>query len=247
MKEETEVIPKPLVRIGERPILWHIMKLYSAHGFNQFILPVGYKGEKIKEYFFNYAAMQGDCTVDFSNGERRVSFHTPLREQWRVTIVDTGIDTEGGGRIKRIEPYIQSPTFLLTYGDGVANVNVPETVRFHEAQGRLATVTAVHPPARFGDITIQDTMAVSFHEKPQLNTGYINGGFFALNRGIFPLLEERPDLNLERDVLPRLARDSELSVFRHDGYWQCMDTVRDMEFLNEEWARGSAAWKIWED
>lgn len=246
LKEETEIIPKPLVKIGDRPILWHIMKIYSAHGFNRFILPTGYKGEKIKEYFFNYAAMQGDCTVDFSNGERKVAFYSPIREPWKITIADTGLETEAGARIKKIEPYLRGERFLLTYGDGVSNVAIPETIRFHAEQGKTATVTAVHPPARFGDISVEGNLAVGFHEKPQLSTGHINGGFFVFEPSIFSYLAD-PTVNLERDVLPKLVNARELAVYRHDGYWQCMDTIRDVEFLNNEWAKGEAPWKVWRD
>ena len=244
LKEETEIIPKPLVRIGERPILWHIMKIYNSFGFSHFILPTGYKGEKIKDYFFNYPLHHGDFTVDFTEGKRNVVMHVPVEERWRITIVGTGLEAETGARIKRIAPYITSDIFLLTYGDGVANVNIDDLVAFHRAHGKMVTITGIHPPARFGHKKIKDS-GVHFIEKPQLQDGYINGGFFVCNRAVFDHLSEGAEVNFERHLLPRLAAESQLAVYCHDGYWQCMDTVRDMEFLNEEWNKGTAAWKTW--
>ena len=247
LKEETEVIPKPLVKIGGYPILWHIMKIYSSYGYNRFILPVGYKGEKIKEYFLNYASLTGDLTVDFSGGERQLINHTNVPEKWKITIVDTGLNTETGARIKRIKPYVKdSDFFLLTYGDGVSDAKIDSLVNFHKSQGKTVTVTGVRQPARFGAITIQNSIAVSFMEKSQVRDGYINGGFFVLDRNIFGFLDEREDIDFSKEILPKLAQAGELAVFRHDGYWQCMDTFRDMEFLNEEWIKGEAKWKIWE-
>jgi glucose-1-phosphate cytidylyltransferase len=247
LKEETEMIPKPLVRIGDKPILWHIMKLYSAYGFRHFILPVGYKGEKIKEYFLNYNALRGDFTIDFEDGQRKIIPHTSIEDTWKVTIVDTGLNTETGARIKRIKPYITSETFLLTYGDGVSDINVNKLLKFHLTQGTTATVTGVHPPARFGEIAIKNKLAVGFWEKQQLRQGYINGGFFALNKNVFNFLKgDDPYVNFERDILPKIAKSRELSVFCHSGFWQCMDTLRDMEYLNEIWATGNIPWKIWQ-
>ena len=245
IKEETEIIPKPLVKIGDKPILWHIMKIYNEYGFRNFILPVGYKGEKIKEYFLNYSALQRDFTLDFTRGKKRVVPHTRTEEEWKITIVDTGLDTQTGARIKRVAPYIKGDTFLMTYGDGVANVNIDNLLELHHAQKKVATITGVHPPARFGEIEVKGTLAVNFREKPQLNQGYINGGFLALNRGIFKFLNDNPDLNFEKDVLPVVARQRQLGVFRHDEFWQCMDTVRDMEHLNEIWTTGNIPWKVW--
>lgn len=244
LREETETIPKPLVRIGERPILWHIMKIYNSFGFSNFILPTGYKGEKIKDYFFNYPMHQGDFTVDFTKKDRSVTVHVPAEEKWRVTIAGTGLDAETGARLKRIAPYITNDVFLLTYGDGVADVNIDDLVAFHRAQGKMVTITGVRPPARFGQIKLHDS-GVQFTEKPQLQDNYINGGFFVCNRSVLDRLSDGEGLNFERDVLPKLAAESQLAVYCHNGYWQCMDTVRDMELLNKEWNKGTAAWKNW--
>lgn len=244
LKEETEIIPKPLVRIGEHPILWHIMKIYNSFGFSRFILPTGYKGEKIKDYFFNYPMYHGDFTVDFTKENRNITMHVPVEERWRVTVVGTGLDAETGARLKRIASYITSDIFLLTYGDGVANVNIDDLVAFHRAHGKMVTMTGIHPPARFGHINM-DGSGVRFMEKPDVQGNYINGGFFVCNRAVFDHLSGDNELNFEKHVLPLLAAESELAVYRHDGYWQCMDTIRDMEFLNEEWKTGTAPWKIW--
>lgn len=224
LKEETEVIPKPLVKVGGKPILWHIMKIYRAYGFTKFILPVGYKGKKIKEYFHN---------------------DNPNLDDWQVTVVDTGLDTMTGARLKKIEKFITTPLFMLTYGDGVANVNLDELLSLHLNQGKLVTVTGVRPPARFGELEIDGVGVVSFQEKPQTKTGYINGGFFVMKKDIFKLLPDEETLSLEGGVLPKIAKQGEVVAFRHDGYWQCMDTLRDVEFLNEEWEGGRAFWKIW--
>lgn len=245
LKEETEIIPKPLVKIGGYPILWHVMKIYYSHGFSHFILPIGYKGEKIKEYFLNYASLRSDFTAEFDRYERRITHHSEAGEHWKVTVIDTGLETETGARLKLIEPYIKNDTFLLTYGDGVADVDISALMRFHKKHKKLATLTGVHPPARFGELVIHGALAASFAEKRQTRDSYINGGFFALNRDIFKYLNKNQNLNFEKDVLPRIAKKGELAVFKHDGYWQCMDTVRDMEFLNEEWRNGNAKWKVW--
>ncbi len=245
LKEETEIIPKPLVKIGGYPILWHIMKTYRSHGFYNFILPIGYKGEKIKEYFLNYASLQSDFTVDFSRHERQVTYHSPMRDDWKVTIVDTGLTADTGARIKRVESYIKSKMFLLTYGDGVADVNVNAIVDFHRRNNRIATITGVHPPARFGEVMFKNEGQVTFKEKPQVVNTYINGGFFVFNQDIFKFLNDDEKLSFEKDVLPNVAQKNQLSVFKHDGYWQCMDTLRDVEFLNEEWSTGAAPWKVW--
>lgn len=222
LKEKTEIIPKPLVKIGGKPILWHIMKIYQTYGFSKFLLPIGYKGEKIKKYFNN------------NN-----------REDWQVEIVDTGLDTETGTRLKKMEEFINAPLFMLTYGDGVADVNLDKLLFVHRSQGKLATVTGVRPPARFGELQIEGSMVVSFQEKPQASRGYINGGFFVMKRDVFRYIPINQNVSLEGNVLPVLAQNKQLSVFCHNGYWQCMDTLRDVEFLNQEWDEGRAAWKIW--
>ena len=246
LKEETDFIPKPLVKISDWPILWHVMKIYSAYGFERFILPVGYKGEKIKEYFLNYSSLGVDFTIDLSAGENRIVKHTPIEEKWKITIVDTGPDAETGARIKRIEPYIEADTFMLTYCDGVSDVNIKSLLKFHKRQGKTATITGVHPPARFGEIVMKNKKAVNFWEKTQLNRGYINGGFFVLDRSIFNLFNDDEQLIFEKDILPMLVKKNQLSVFRHNGYWQCMDMLRDVDILKAQWATGNAPWKVWE-
>jgi len=245
LKEETEIIPKPLVKIGGYPVLWHIMKIYRAYGFYNFILPIGYKGEKIKEYFLNYASLQSDFTVDFTRRHRHIAYHAPVHEDWKVTIVDTGLTADTGARIKRIEPYIKHKTFLLTYGDGVANVDLRTVLDFHTKNNTIATITGVHPPARFGEVMFPHKGPVTFKEKPRVADTYINGGFFVLKKTIFKFFNDDEKLSFEKDVLPRVAGVNQLSVFKHDGYWQCMDTLRDVEFLNEEWSSSRAQWKIW--
>lgn len=246
LKEETEVIPKPLVKIGEYPILWHIMKIYQFFGFTKFILPVGYKGEKIKEYFYNYPILHSDFTIDLdSSKEKKIIFHDSHLENWQVTIVDTGLDAGTGARVKRVEKFIKNPLFMLTYGDGVANVKLDDLVSFHLRQGKTVTVTGVKPPARFGSLRVDGDRVIGFKEKPQVEVGYINGGFFVMKKDIFELLSDKEPLSLESDVLPKIAQKEQLAIFRHDGYWQCMDTLRDVEFLNEEWESGRAPWKIW--
>lgn len=246
LKEETESVPKPLVRIGNYPMLWHIMKIYSFYGFNHFILLVGYKGEKIKEYFINRNILNADFTADFTNQSGKITRHSSTKEPWKVTVIDTGLDTQTGARIKRIESYIKGSTFFLTYGDGVSNINIKSLLDFHKKHSYLATVTGVHPPARFGEIVLNGITATNFNEKPYIQSTYINGGFFVLNKEIFSYLDDDEKLNFEKDVLPKVAKNGELAVFCHEGYWQCMDTRRDMEILDSEWEAGKAQWKIWE-
>lgn len=245
LKEETEFIPKPLVKIGGKPILWHIMKIYSFYGFNNFILPVGYKGEKIKEYFYNYPVLQNNFTIRLGSPAGEIFFHNPLRDDWQVSVIDTGLEAMTGDRLKRVEKFISSEVFMLTYGDGVANVNLDNLLKFHLKNKKLATVTAVRPPARFGEITVKSKNALSFREKPQTMNGYINGGFFVFNKKALNLLDGKEPLSLEADVLPELARKKELGVFCHNDYWHCMDMLRDAEVLNKEWESGKAGWKIW--
>lgn len=247
LKEETEAIPKPLVKIGDHPILWHVMKIYHAQGFRKFVLLTGYKGEKIKEYFYRYPMHHSDFTISFSGGAMRIDYHTLPKEDWQVTILDTGLDTQTGARLKQAKKFIDSGTFMLTYGDGVANVDFKELLKFHQAQGRIATITGVYPPGRFGMIETYGSKVVNFSEKPKVKEGYINGGFFAIEPKIFKFLSNDPKLNFEKEVLPRLASASHLSVYPHHRYWQCMDTLRDVEFLNEEWEKGNAKWKLWKD
>lgn len=245
MKEVTEVKPKPLVDVGGRPILWHIMKIYSHYGINDFIICLGYKGYLIKEYFSNYSLHMSDVTFDMSQ-RGGCTVHHNQAEPWRVTLVDTGENTMTGGRIKRIAPYLaDDDTFLLTYGDGVGDVDIAEAIRFHKGHGRKATLTAVRPPARFGALEIRDdNTIVSFAEKPIGDGAYINGGFFVLSRTVVNYIENDATI-WEREPLERLAAEGELKAFLHEGFWQPMDTLRDNRYLDEQWESGKAKWKIW--
>ena len=243
ISEETAVRPKPMVEIGGMPILWHIMKAYSAYGLNDFIIGLGYKGYLIKEYFANYCLHMSDVTFDLSNNDMQV--HQNSAEPWRVTLVDTGEDTMTGGRLKRILPYLgEDQPFCFTYGDGVSDVNVQELVSFHERQGTLATVTAVQPPGRFGAINLKDGKVTHFHEKPSGSDAWINGGYFVLSPGALEYVSG-DDTVWERDPMERLAKDGQLSAFIHRGFWQAMDTLRDKKLLQSLWETGSAPWKVW--
>ncbi len=244
LREETEIIPKPMVRIGDKPILWHIMKIYYTQGFRNFILLLGYKGEKIKDYFSNYMLYASDLTLSRDAWGMETSYHKKPAEDWRITFVETGPDTMTGGRLKRIESFIRAPFFMLTYGDGVANVNLKELIKTHSEKEALVTITGVHPPARFGELHIDDGHVVAFNEKPKTDA-LINGGFFAVDRKVFKHIPKGDEINFEMDVLPGIAKDSRMAAHRHEDYWQCMDTIRDMEVLNEKWASGKAPWKIW--
>jgi glucose-1-phosphate cytidylyltransferase len=245
LREETEVRPKAMVEIGGRPILWHIMKSYAVHGFTDFIICLGYKGDQIKEYFLNYEAMNNDFTVELG---RRESIHLHRRHEengWRVTLADTGYATMTGGRIKRASKYLTGDRFMLTYGDGVSNVDVARLVDFHRRQGTLATVTGVRPASRFGELLVSGERVRQFSEKPQTHEGIVNGGFFVFERGALDYLADDAGCVLEREPLERLAVDGQLSVYRHDGFWQCMDTHRDYLLLNQLWDSGGAEWKQW--
>jgi glucose-1-phosphate cytidylyltransferase len=241
LSEETVTRPKPMVEIGGRPILWHILKLYSAHGITDFVICAGYKGYIIKEYFANYFLHMSDVTFDMR--ENSMEVHEKRSEPWRVTIVDTGDDSMTGGRIKRIQPYIDS-TFCLTYGDGVSNVDIRASIDFHRAHGKLATLTAVQPSGRFGALHLEGTCVASFQEKPQGDGAWINGGFFVLEPGIFSFIEG-DDCIWERGPMENLARQGQLEAFLHHGFWQPMDTLRDKLHLEELWQNGLAPWKIW--
>ena len=243
LSEETVVKPKPMVEIGRQPILWHILKHYSFYGFNRFHIALGYKGEVIKRYFLDYYALSGSLTVDLSNGDTRV--HHAAADKWVVNLVDTGIDTETGGRVKRLHAWLGDETFMITYGDGVSNIDLRALLDFHKRHGRLATITAVRPPARFGGLTLDGDVVVDFTEKSQIREGWINGGFMILEPGVFDYIEGDRVL-LEAHVMPKLASEGQLAAYRHDGFWQCMDTLRDKRLLNCMWQEGDAAWKVWE-
>ena len=242
IQEETEIKPKPMVEIGGRPILWHIMKTYAHWGFNEFVIALGYKGDYIKRWMIEYSSLQGDLTISLKDG--KVQILEGEREDWTVSLVDTGVATMTGGRIKRLAPYIGDDTFMLTWGDGVADIEIPRLLEFHRAHGKLATLTAVRPPARFGHLTLgRDDAVTEFSEKPQLGEGWINGAFFVLEPGVFDYVEG--DMTAwEREPLERLAADGQLMAYRHDDFWQCMDTIRDRRLLEELWQDG-APWRTW--
>ena len=244
LSEETSVRPKPMVEIGGMPILWHVMKIYSAHGIDDFIVCCGYKGEMIKEYFSGYAMRGADMTVDLAKNE--IELHSNHSEPWCVTLIDTGQDTMTGGRLRRVADYIGDETFCFTYGDGVADIDITRLIAFHHAQGRMGTLTAVQPPGRFGAFTLsadQDRI-VAFKEKPDGDGAWVNGGFFVLEPGAINYIEN--DLSIwEREPLERLAHDGQLSAFRHDGFWQPMDTLHDKMVLDQMWEADKAPWKAW--
>lgn len=242
LREETEFKPKPMVQIGGKPILWHIMKYYSCWGVNEFIICTGYKGEQIKNYFLNYQNINSDVSVDLSSGTSKV-LNSALNENWKVTVVDTGPLTPTGGRINKIQDYIKSETFFCTYGDGVANVNIDSLLDLHLKNESVATLTAVQPLSRFGVIDFgKNGQVASFREKPRLDT-WINGGYFVFNRRIFDYLSD--ECSLELEPLAKLANSGELSAFQHHGFWQPMDTLRESHFLNEKWDEGNAEWAMW--
>jgi glucose-1-phosphate cytidylyltransferase len=244
LKEQTESIPKPLIEIGGRPILWHIMKIYSVHGFNDFILCLGYRGQAIKEYFMDYLSWRHhDFSLDMSGGEPAVHLLNHDRERWRIAFADTGEETSTGGRIKRIAPLISDDSFMATYGDGVADLDIGKLAEFHRAHGRIGTLTVVKPQLQFGVLEVGgEGRVTSFREKPQLDH-WINGGFFVFRREFFDYLGE--DDVLERAPLERLTKDGQLMAYRHETYWECMDTYKDTILLNELWASGNAPWKAW--
>ena len=241
ISEESVSRPKPMIEIGGRPILWHIMKMYSAHGINDFVICCGYKGYVIKEYFANYFLHMSDVTIDMSNNS--IEVHHKKAEPWKVTLVDTGEATQTGGRLKRVADYIDGD-FCLTYGDGVGSVDISALVKFHQGHGKLATMTAVQPPGRFGALEIDGTQINSFLEKPQGDGGWINGGFFVLNPKVLSLIEG-DEILWEKQPLENLAKQGQLQSYFHSGFWQPMDTLRDKNHLEELWASGKAPWKFW--
>ena len=243
LAEETEIRPKPMVEIGGKPILWHIMKIYGSFGFNDFIIALGYKGEIIKKYMVDYCALCDDLTVDMKNGEVKHRGNNGL--DWTVELIDTGLSTQTGGRIKRLAPYIGNERFMLTWGDGVSDINLSDLITFHESHGKLATMTAVRPPARYGHLELENNSVKKFSEKPQTGEGWINGAFFVLEPGIFDYI--RSDETVwEKEPLERLSQDGELMAYQHTSFWQCMDTLREKYILEEFWKSGKAPWKIWE-
>ena len=243
LSEETSLRPKPLVEVGGKPILWHIMKLYSHHGINDFIICCGYKGYLIKEYFANYFLHMSDVTFDMQTNSMEV--HHQTAEPWKVTLIDTGDYTMTGGRLRRVAHYLkQEDCFCVTYGDGVADINISELVRFHQAHGLLATLTAVIPPGRFGALELQGNKVLRFSEKPKGDGGMVNGGFFVLSPKVLDYLEDDTTV-WERGPMERLACEGQLSAFAHDGFWQPMDTMRDKTYLEQLWASANPPWKVW--
>ena len=246
LKEETEYKPKPMVEIGDKPILWHIMKLYAHYGIKDFVLSLGYKGEMVKEYFYNYEILSNDFTIELGN-KTNIEIHSNNAEKdWRITLADTGDRSLKGARLKRVQQYVDDDTFMMTYGDGIANVDIESLLEFHRNHGKLATVTGIIPSSRFGELKIKGNQVESFSEKPKNGDGLINGGFFVFNRGIFDYLSENENCDLEIGPLEKIAAEGQLMVYKHSGFWACMDTIRDMEYLNKLWREGQAVWKIWD-
>ncbi len=244
ISEESHLRPKPMIEIGERPILWHIMKTYSHYGFNEFVICLGYKGNIIKEYFANYFLYGADVTFDMRYGNN-MQVHTNMSEPWKVTLVNTGLDTMTGGRLKRVKEYLGNETFMLTYGDGVANVDISKLLEYHKIHGKLATVTAVQPSGRFGVLGIkEDDTVLEFVEKPNTMDTWINGGFFVLEPKVLDYIDGDATI-FEREPLSMLASESNITAYKHTGFWQCMDTQRDKQHLENLWDSGNAPWKVW--
>lgn len=245
LMEETEARPKPMVEIGGKPILWHILKIYESYGYNEFIICLGYKAAYIKEYFFNYYLHNSDITIELSNN--KINVHYSATESFKVTLVDTGLNTNTAGRLKRIKNYLDEETFMLTYGDGVADINLDKLKRFHSAHGRIATITSVQIPGRFGNLDIYENGEVgAFIEKPVGDGMWINGGFFVLEPEVFKYLEGKMDeIQWEKGPLAEIASDNQLAAYKHNGFWKCMDAMRDRIELEEMWNSGNAKWKIW--
>lgn len=239
-----QFLPKPMIEIGRKPILWHIMKLYYHWGYDEFIICVGYKQHVIKDFFSDYVLHNSDITFDFQN-EGAIKIHNNFSEHWKVTIINTGYETLTGGRIKKIQPYINDKTFLLTYGDGLSDVNINDLVKFHKSHSKICTITAIKPEGRFGALTLDGDRVLSFREKSIEDVPYINGGFMVMEPEIFDYIEG--DFMLENEPFDKLIRDDQMRVYKHNGFWQCMDTLRDMRRLEELWTNKKAPWKLWED
>jgi len=239
ISEYTDLVPKPMIRVGDRPILWHIMNIFSHYGHDDFFVALGYKAENIKEYFLNHHTLNSDFTINLKNGN--IVQHQKYTAQWNVTLIDTGLNSMTGGRVKRMKPYIKDEPFLLTYGDGLSDVDIDALVKFHKSHGKMITVTAVRPAARFGELEFNGDVVTDFKEKPQMHEGWINGGFFVVNPEFFDLIDG-DDTLLERDPLEKAASMGELMAFKHHGFWQCMDTKRDHELLEELWGSDQCPW-----
>ncbi|MGH7619073.1 MAG: glucose-1-phosphate cytidylyltransferase [Gemmatimonadaceae bacterium] len=245
LREETEFRPKPMVKIGTKPVLWHIMKLYSHYGFKEFVLCLGYKGEVIKEYFYHYELHSTDFTVRL-DGRNAVQVHSePEEKDWTVSLVDTGESALKGARVKKIEPFVDGDHFMLTYGDGVSNIDIQRLLEFHVAHGKIGTVSGVRPPSLFGELKVSGEQVTLFTEKPQTSSGLISGGFMVFSRRLFDYLSLDDDCDLEKGPMEQLAREGELMVYQHPGDWACVDTFRDLQHLNHLWAGRHAFWKVW--
>lgn len=247
LREETEFRPKPMVEIGKKPILWHIMKIYAHYGFKDFILCLGYKGEMIKEYFYHYEMMNNDVTIELGKKDK-INIHQSHDEvEWKITLADTGDKALKGARIKRIEKYIDEDMFMVTYGDSIADIDINSLLSFHKKHGKLATVTGVNPASRFGELKIKNDSVRSFIEKPAISDNFINGGFFVFDKQIFKYLTSDDGCDLEMGALEKIAEDGQLMVYKHKGFWSCMDTIRDMEYLNKLWNENKSKWKVWRE
>ena len=242
LAEETEIRPKPMVEIGGKPILWHIMKHFAHYGHTEFYIALGYKGEYIKRYFLDYLSLNGSMSIDLASG--KIESRDRDSEDWVIHLVDTGFDTPTGSRVHRLRPMLDGEPVLVTYGDGVANLDLDDLLRFHRSHGKLATVTAVRPPARFGELLFDGDLVSKFTEKPQIHEGWINGGFLVLEPGAFDYLHEK-ECSLEVDTLSRLSADRQLGAYKHQDFWQCMDTLRDKRLLESLWDSDTAPWKVW--
>ena len=242
LAEETDVRPKPMVDIGGRPILWHIMKTYGHYGHNEFLVALGNMGEQIKKFFVDYRHLAGDISINLESGN--TVWHDGVSEDWEVNLIDTGRDTQTGGRVKRLVPHVGSETFMMTYGDGVADIDIDHLIAFHRSHGKLATVTAVHPPARFGELKLDGSSVVDFVEKPQIADGWINGGYFVLEPGVADYIDGDSTI-FEREPLERLARDGQLEAYLHDSFWQPVDTLRELRRVRALWDEGSPPWRVW--
>jgi glucose-1-phosphate cytidylyltransferase len=243
LAEETDTRPKPMVEVGGQPLLWHVMKHYDVHGFSEFCVALGYKGEVVKRFFLDYALLAGTMTVELADGTLTPT--DPPAERWTVHLVDTGRDTNTGGRVGRLREWLEGEPFMLTYGDGVSNVDLARLLEFHREHGKLATITAVRPPSRFGEMVFGEGDVVQFSEKPQMEEGWINGGFMVLEPGVLDLIDD-DEVSLEGDVLERLAERGEVVAFRHDSFWQCVDTLRELRTLRAMWDAGAAHWMTWQ-
>ncbi|VVB55287.1 Bifunctional protein GlmU [uncultured archaeon] len=243
LAEETEIRPKPLVEIGGKPILWHIMMHYAHYGFKDFVIALGYKGEAIKKYMVDYCSLNSDLTIDLKSG--KIEMDDGYKPDWKVKLVDTGTNTQTGGRIKRLAQHLGNETFMLTWGDGVSDVNLKELLAFHRSHGKLATLTAVRPPARYGHLKFDNNRITEFTEKPQTGEGWINGAFFVLDPDVFDYITG-DEIVWEKEPLEGLARDGQLMAYQHTSFWQCMDTLREKYILEKLWQSGKAPWKIWE-